>query len=62
MHDHSPAIVPGREQDAAMAAFVLDVLEGANEVWDASKAETATNDGGPGTVREDIAVSFRTRL
>lgn len=49
MHNHPPAVMPCGEQDAAMAAFVLDVFQGADQVWDAAEAEAEADDGGPGT-------------
>lgn len=52
MRNHPPAVVPCREQDAAMTTLVLDVLEGADEVRDASEAEAETDDGGPGAVEK----------
>lgn len=54
--DHDPAaVVPRRQQDAAVATFVLDVLERADEVGDAAEAEAAADKSGPGTIAQ---VSF----
>lgn len=49
MHHHPPAVMPRGEQDAAMAAFVLDVLQGADQVRDTAEAEAEADHGGPGT-------------
>lgn len=48
VHDRPPATMPRRQQDAAMTAFVLDVLQTADEIGDASEAEADTSEGGPG--------------
>lgn len=50
MHDRPAAPMPRGQQDAAMAALVLDVFEVANKVGDAAEAEADADDGGPCTV------------
>lgn len=50
MHDRPAAAMERREQDAAVAAFVLDILEAADEVGDAAEADAEADDGRPGTV------------
>lgn len=46
-----------REQDAAVPAFVLDILEAADEVGDAAEADEEACDGRPGTVGARSVVS-----
>ena len=58
MHNRPPAVMPRGEQDAAMAAFVLDVLQGADQVRDATEAEAEADHGGPGTELKRARVSF----
>lgn len=48
MHNRPPAPMPRREQDAAIAAFVLNVLQSRDEVRNTSEAEDETSEGGPG--------------
>ena len=69
MHHRPPAVMPRGEQDAAMAAFVLDILQGADQVRDATEAEAEADHGGPGTLKgvcvsvfgSSFASLFRTR-
>ena len=50
MHDCPATTMPGREQDAAVTAFVFNVLETADKVGDTAKAETDAHECGPCTV------------
>ena len=58
MHNSTTAPLPCSEQDAAVSAFVVDVLEASQEVWDTAEAEDEADDKTPDTVQR-ISESHR---
>ena len=51
MHNSTTAPLPCSEQDATVAAFVVDVLEASQEVWDTAEAEDEADDKTPDAVQ-----------
>ena len=47
MHDGTTAPLPCGEQDATVAAFVVDVLEAGHEIWDTAEAEDEADEDTP---------------
>ena len=51
MHNSTTAPLPCSEQNAAVSALVVDVLEASHEVWDAAEAEDEADDKTPHAVQ-----------
>ena len=47
MHNSATAPFPCSEQDATVAALVVDVLEASQEVWDTAETEDEADDKTP---------------
>lgn len=61
VHLSAARTVPGSEEDATLAALVLNILSAANQVRDASKTEADADTKGPSAVHDssvDIWVSL----
>lgn len=52
MHDCPAATMPGREQNTAVTAFVLDVFETVDQVGNTAKAEADADECGPSTITQ----------
>lgn len=50
MHNRTTAPLPCSEQDAAVSALVVDVLEAGHEVWNTAEAENEAGEDTPDTV------------
>lgn len=57
--DSAAALLPCCEQDAAVAAHVVDILEAVDQIGDTSKAENCAHDKGPDTIfgRQGLALA-----
>ena len=47
MYDRTAAVVPRGKSDAAVATVVIYIFESAHHEWDATEAETETDDSSP---------------
>ena len=50
MHNRTTAPLPCSEQDAAVSALVVDVLEASHEVWNTAEAENEAGEDTPDAV------------
>ena len=52
MHNSATTPLPCSEQDAAVSALVIDVLEAGHEVWDTAEAEDEADEDTPDAVMD----------